>query len=263
MESFRYIFVAQMEWLQQWTGGQFTIAEWGWLVFSGICIGMAKAGLSGLGLLAIPVLASMMGARDSTGFVLPLLIAGDIFGVIYYNRHANIALLLKLAPSTLIGLFGALFLGGSINDDQFRTLLGGVIILGVAVMIWRGIRRSPIPTTRLFAHTMGSLGGFTTMVGNAAGPVLSIYLLAMQLPKNNFIGTAAWFFLGVNLIKVPLQAFYWDTITLQTLKVNLMLVPIVVCSVLIGLVVVKYIPERPFKIFVIISVLMAALKMFF
>ena len=252
-----------MELLQQWTNSQFTISEWWWLVFSAVCIGLAKAGLSGLGLLAIPVLASMMGARDSTGFVLPLLIAGDAFGVIYYNRHADFKLLLKLAPSTMAGLFFALVLGGAINDNQFRVLLGSVIVLGVVVMVWRAIRKSPIPTTPVFAHTMGALGGFTTMVGNAAGPVLSIYLLAMQLPKNSFIGTAAWFFLGVNVIKVPLQAFYWETITVDTLKINLILAPIVAISVILGLIIVKYIPEKPFKVFVIISVLLAAVKMFF
>ena len=51
------------------------------------------------------------------------------------------------------------------------------------------------------------------MIGNAAGPVMSVYLLSMRKEKMEYIGINAWNFLVVNLLKVPFQIFAWDNIT--------------------------------------------------
>ncbi len=240
----------------------FTFDQWLWLTFCALCVGLSKTGLHGLGILIVPILANLLGAKPSTGFVLPMLIVGDIVGVWYYHRHADWAQLIKLGPSTLTGILIALFVGNSINAAQFRTLLGIVILVGVAIMIWRTVRNSQIPRHPLFAHTMGSMGGFTTMIGNAAGPIMAIYLMAMNLPKNVFIGTAAWFYLLVNLFKMPLHILYWNTINLDTLSINALLIVPILLGAAIGLYIVKRIPERPFKWLVILSVIAAALKMF-
>ena len=121
------------------------------------------------------------------------------------------------------------------------------------------VKSKNIPDNWWFAGILGLTGGFTTMIGNAAGPVMSLYLLAMHLPKNAFIGTAAWFFLLINLLKVPFHVFSWHTITLQTLTVDIIALPAILLGVFIGIKTVKMIPEKVYRYFIIISTSLAAL----
>lgn len=111
-----------------------------------------------------------------------------------------------------------------------------------------------------YATIFGLLGGFTTMIGNAAGPVMSVYLLSMRKEKMEYIGINAWFFLVVNLLKVPLQAFVWDNITWDSLQLNLVMLPVIGIGSLIGIRIVKLLPEKIFRRFIqivtVISVLM-------
>ena len=99
------------------------------------------------------------------------------------------------------------------------------------------------------------------MIGNAAGPVMAIYLLSMKLPKYSFIGTGAWFFMIINLVKLPLQYFVWKGITLHTLTLNAMMIPVIILGTVIGIVVVKKIPELPFKIAIILLAAVSAVKL--
>ncbi len=241
------------------------MGQWVWVLVCALCIGMSKAGISGLGMFVVPVFASVFGAKPSTGVVLPMLIMADIFAVIYYNRHANMQLLKKLFLSTIAGVFIAIWVGDVINDQQFRILLAVIVILGVAIMIFNETKKSaqPIPHSWALASTAGLLGGFTTMIGNAAGPVMSIYFLALHLKKNNFIGTAAWFFLLVNIFKVPFHVTIWHTITWDTFLLNLAMLPLILLGVYIGIRIVKLIPEKPYRIFIIVTVTLAAVKLFF
>ena len=186
----------------------------------GLCaigIGMAKTGLGGLGMIVVPVMANIFGAKSSTGILLLLLIMADFFGVRYYHMHADMRQLVKLIPSTIIGIVTGVFVGDQISDEYFQLLLVIVIISGVLMTVIK----VEIKERKIFSIIVGFLGGFVTMIGNAAGPIMSIYFLSMGFDKNKFIGTAAWFFLFVNLFKVPFHVFIWDTIDLDILLFDL------------------------------------------
>jgi len=227
----------------------------------GLCaigIGMAKTGLGGLGMVVVPVLANIFGAKSSTGILLLLLIMADIFGVRYYHMHSDIKQLVKLIPSTVIGIITGVFVGNQISDEYFQLLLGIVIISGALMTVIK----VDIKENQIFSIIVGFLGGFITMIGNAAGPIMSIYFLSMGFNKNKFIGTAAWFFLFVNLFKVPFHIFIWDTINLEILLFDLILFPLILIGALIGVWIVKKIPEKPYKIFVIVSVVLSTFNLF-
>ena len=227
----------------------------------GLCaigIGMAKTGLGGLGMIVVPVLANIFGAKSSTGILLILLIMADIFGVQYYHRHSDIRQLFKLIPSTIIGIITGVFIGDQIADEYFQLLLGIVIISGALMMVIK----VEIKENKLFSIIVGFLGGFVTMIGNAAGPIMSIYFLSMGFNKNKFIGTAAWFFLFVNLFKVPFHIFIWKTIDLKIFLFDLSLFPLILIGAIIGVWIVKKIPEKPYKIFVIVSVVLSTFNLF-
>jgi uncharacterized protein len=236
----------------------------GWAVagFSGLLIGMAKAGVAGTGILFVPLMAHAFGGMASTGIVLPMLIVADIYAVKHYHRHAERRYLVAIMPWALVGILIGVAVGKSVSPEGFRIILAMTVLVCIVTMIWRDLKRDKtIPQTRWFAVLTGLAGGFATMIGNTAGPILAVYLLAMRIPKNRFIGTAAWFFLLVNLFKVPLHIFVWRTITLQTLMIDLLLVPVILLGVYLGIRLVRLIPETPYRILVIVSSAVSALAL--
>lgn len=241
-----------------------TSLQWILLAISGLLIGMSKTGLSGVGLMVVPILANAFGGRPSVGLLLPMLIFADVFAVTWYNRHAQWKHILRLLPWALGGILLATFVGKSISDASFNRLLAAMVIVGIVILLWRDIRsdKMKIPESRWFAAGLGLLGGFATMIGNAAGPVMALYLLSMRLPKNIFIGTGAWFFFIINLSKVPLHIWSWKTITTESLLLDVFMIPAIAAGAFLGIWVVKLLPERVFRIIVIATTLLSALLLF-
>ena len=234
--------------------------EWSIILVCGMLIGMSKVGVPGVSMIVVPALAFIFGAKQSTGVLLPILMMADLFGVAYYRRHANWNHLIKVLPWAVIGLLLALWIGEIVNDEQFKNLIAILVFFSIGLMIWQDKRKGTnfFPDKWWFAALMGILGGFATMIGNVAGPVFAIYLLAMHLPKNSFIGTGAWFFLIINFTKFPLQLFVWDNINLQTLTVDLITLPAIALGAVLGFKMVKIIPERIYRGFVIAITVISA-----
>ena len=225
---------------------------------------MAKTGLGGIGLLVVPVMASIFGAKSSTGILLIILILADSFGVSYYHQHADTKKLIKLAPSTIIGILIGVFAGNQVNEKQFKLFLAIVVVLGVFLMLFNNKKKTTDKNSNyLITSSFGVLGGLSTMIGNAAGPVMTIYFLSIGFKKNKFIGTAAWFFLLVNIFKVPFHMYAWKTINLSIIYFGLTFTPLIILGALSGVWVVKKIPEKPYRIFLIFSVFLSILKLLF
>lgn len=238
-----------------------------WLTFAGAAfmIGLSKAGLKGLGMVLVVLMASAFPAKASTGLVLPMLITGDIMAVIYYRRDADWSYVWRLIPAAAIGVVMGVWIGEGLDDETFGNILAAIVIFGLLLLVWQ--ERRP-PSQHFIRHPLvssftGLAGGFTTMVGNAAGPVMSVYLLATRLPKREFIGTAAWFFLIINWIKVPFHVWSWKTISWQSIQLNLFVIPAILIGFWIGIKVVALIPEKAFRYFVMIVTAITALKILF
>lgn len=230
-----------------------------------ILIGMSKAGLSGFGLVMVPLMALIFGAKPSTGVILPMLIAADIMAVIYYHRSAVWKYIIRILPWAAAGVFIALITGKMVNNDQFRLVMMTVVWIMLILMILNDIRSksgSEIPENPLFASLMGLAGGFSTMIGNAAGPVFTLYFLAMRLPKKEFIGTGAWLYLIINTAKLPLQAFVWKNISWNMLMLDLISLPFIVLGIFAGIHIVKLFPEKVYRYFVIGTTLVTSVLLF-
>ena len=240
----------------------FTYHQFIMLAIAAALIGMGKTGVQGAGMIAIPLLALVFGGKASTGIILPLLIFADLFAVYYYHQHASWQHLRKLIPFTLIGIILGTIAGNLIDDLVFGQTMAVIIFACLGLMIWR--ERTAVvqvPDSMWIVATIGIIGGLTTMVGNLAGPVMALYLLSMRLPKDQFIGTAAWFFLLVNLLKVPLHIWVWETIRLDTFVLNLYLLPVIAVGSLLGVILVKKLHETAYRWFVIVMTAVAALAM--
>lgn len=235
-----------------------------WLIVSAcaIMIGLTKTGVPGLGALISPLMADVFPARASTGIVLPMLIFADLFAIGYYRRHAVWSHLLRIMPWTAAGIVLGYLLLGRINDSQLRIFIGAtvLIILGVKQLWDRTKDEVSIPTQWWFAGGLGLIAGVATMMANAAGPFSMIYLLSMRLPKNEFIGTGAWYYFILNWFKVPFS-FNLGLINIQSLQFDAMLFPLITVGAVIGIRVLKRIPETKFEKVVIVLAAATAIKL--
>lgn len=238
--------------------------EWSIVILCAILVGTAKTGVSGAGIVVIPILAGIFGGKLSAGFLLPMLCIADIFAVRYYNRHAQWNFLIRLLPWTFAGLALGVWVGDMVSDRVFKEIIAIIIFLCLGLMVWQDSRKKKIkiPDTWWFSAIAGLAGGFATMIGNAAGPIMALYLLSMHLPKNSYIGTAAWFFLVINLIKLPLHFFIWHTITVSSILTNIALTPAIAAGAMLGISVIKKFPEKAYRVFVIITTLISAILLF-
>ena len=243
---------------------QLTITEWILCFLAALATGLSKGGIKGTGMLAIPILAYIFGGKPSTGLLLPMLIIADGFAIIYYHRNAQWKYILKFIGWTAIGIAGALYVGDQVSDMQFKYIIAVILFICIAIMIWKESTGNKLSFHHwTFAATMGILGGFATMIGNAAGPIFATFLLTMNLPKKSFIGTGAWFFFIVNICKFPLHYYVWETIDTQSLLFDLYMIPFLFLGVYLGFKLVSIIPEKPYRKFIIIVIALSSIMLFF
>lgn len=237
--------------------------EWVLAVFAAALVGLSKTGISGLGMLSVVLFAQILPAKAATGMVLPLLCLGDLFAVASYRRHATWRLLWRLFPWTALGVLLGYFALGRIDERQTRLLIGGIVLCLVTLHLIRRWRKGEdAEHGAWFAPVIGVLAGFTTLVANAAGPLMTIYLLAMQLPKLEFMGTGAVFFMLLNLFKVPFMVNL-GLITPTSLLANLMLAPAVFAGAWLGRKVLRRIDQRQFENVALFLSTVAALELMF
>ncbi|MER7796853.1 sulfite exporter TauE/SafE family protein [Microbacterium sp. NPDC096154] len=228
-----------------------TALAWGALAIAAVAVGVSKAALPGANTVAIALFAAILPAKESTGALLILLIVGDAFALWLHRRHARLRALLPLIPAVLAGLvLGSVFLAFA-SDTWTRKVIGAILLLVTGVTLWRRRRSAEAPGAgRVAAATYGTLGGFSTMVANAAGPVMSMYFLAARFPMRQFLGTTAWFFAGINLAKVPFSVGL-GIIDPATLLMDLVLVPGVVVGAFLGRALLSRLDQRTFERIVI------------
>lgn len=241
----------------------FSAVEWIWLGAAAFAVGISKMGLSGVIMLFIPMIASIFGGKESTGLLLPLLMTGDAFAVLYYRKHVEFHEIRKLLLWVCIGLLIGLLAGQYINDAQFKAVLSVSVIICLAAMVYSDIKGKPltVPNKLVFYALIGILGGFTSMVGNAAGPIVSIYLISRGYQKVPLISTSVWLFFIINLIKLPLQIFVWHNIGLTHLYSTLLLLPAVLAGAAAGAFLVKRINEKLYRKILYAMILIAAIAL--
>lgn len=211
---------------------------WQWLLFgvAAMIIGMSKCGIPGLGILNVAIFQNILLAKDATGFGLPLLVAGDICAVIAFRRHADWLRILNLIPWAGIGVVAGFFVLGAIDNAQARVLIGASLLVMIALHVLNrnsgNIEKSGLRAPGV-GPVIGGMAGFVSMIANAAGPIMTLYLLAMRMPKMAFLGTHVYFFTLLNLFKIPFLA-YLNIITIDSALANIRLIPFVVGGGLLG-----------------------------
>lgn len=209
--------------------------EWALAFLGAFLVGVSKTGVAGLGMLFVVIFTYIMPAKQATGIVLPLLCFGDMIAVASYRQHANWRHVWGLFPWAGAGVIVGAVALGHVDDRQAKLMIGWIILVLLVLHLLRRRRKNALEADHgwWFAPTIGLLAGFTTLVANAAGPLMAVYLLAMRLPKMEFVGTGAVFFMMLNLYKVPFM-IYLGLITSGSFSINLMLAPAVFLGAFIG-----------------------------
>jgi len=240
-------------------------SHWGWVAVMGgaFAIGMNKGGLTGLGVLPVLLFAVVLKAKESTGFILPLLVVGDLCAIGVYHRVVIWKVFWKILPPTLVGILVGYFLMDRISEAAFGPLIGWIILALIALQFLRstlGEKVDHIFESHGFGNGMGVLAGVTTMLANSAGPVANLYFLSVGLPKWNLIGTSVWFFFVINLCKIPLSIDLGLT-TDTSLMLALMLSPLVIVGAFCGHRIAKVMPQKIFERFLLLCTALGALKL--
>lgn len=238
--------------------------DWALAALGAFMIGVAKTGVAGLGVLAVALFAGVMPARESVGVVLVILVAADLVAVAVYRRNAEWKQLLRLFPWAAAGIGIGTVTLGRIDDGTVRVLIGAILVTLVVIRVVRdrrgGAGAPGVPPNAGFAALTGLAAGFTTMVANAAGPIMVLYLLAMRLPKLAFIGTSAWFFLAINLFKVPFS-YHLGLISLGSVAVSARLWPFAIAGALSGRWLIERINQRRFEALALALTLIAGVRL--
>lgn len=239
--------------------------QWTLLAIGAAIAGFSKTGIPGTSILFVALFANVLPAKEATGVVLPLLIFADLFSAVVYRKH----LAWRRVGGLLPWAVGGVVLGWAalrwIDNAAAARVIGAIIAAMLGLHLWRQRTQSAEELQRVPASlgpVAGVLAGFTTTVANAAGPVMVLYLLAMRLPKLEFLGTSAAFFLAINWIKVPFMV-QLGLINPASLALNLWLLPAVAAGALIGRRVAQTVNQRAFETVALSLTAVAALKLLF
>lgn len=237
--------------------------NWALVALAAFIIGLSKAGVKGIDMMNVTLMAIVFGGKASTGVVLPLLCIGDLMAVRYYHRHAQWNHFWKLLPWMIVGILIGVAVGKDLNEAIFRKVMATIIVGTVVMVLLLELRKNfSVPHNKLFVATTGLASGFTTMLGNLAGAFSNLYFLALRMGKNDFIGTAAWLFLTINLFKLPFQVFFWKNITAASLWVDLLLLPALVLGFFAGIRLVAKIKDDSYRKVVIVLTVIGAVVIF-
>lgn len=252
-----------VDFLQLPTAYALSWQSWLLVLLTGFVVGLSKAGLKGITILVVTILALTFGSKPSTGILLVLLIFGDILAIAYYHRHVRWEYLLLLLPPMILGVIIGVLVGDSIPDSVFKKSMAVLIFATVIMMLWWDWKKPKhVVFGRWFANTMGFGAGFATMIGNLAGAFSNIYFLAMQLPKQQFIGTAAWLFFIINLFKLPFHVWVWETVHLTSFSLNLRLFPAVLIGFLVGVRIIQRVKDDLYRKLILGATALGSLLIF-
>ncbi|NQY92775.1 MAG: sulfite exporter TauE/SafE family protein [Campylobacteraceae bacterium] len=225
-------------------------------------VGFSKTSVGGAGVIAVLLMALAFPGKASVGILLPMLIVGDIIAVIYYKRNCDWKIILKMFPLTALGVIIGYFVVDVLSQEVFNIALGLVILTMLVIGHFLEDKTLASSSNKIVSNFVGLLAGMSSMLANAAGPLVSVYFLQLKLPKLIFVGTASWYFLLINVFKIPFSSNL-GLITWETLTLNLLYVPIILLGAYVGVRFLRKIDMRFFTLLVKIASLLVSVKLIF
>jgi uncharacterized membrane protein YfcA len=244
----------------------FTLQQWFLGGIAAVLVGMTKTGIPGLGILVVLFLAWAFGGWNSIGIMLPMLVFADIFAVFWYKRHAQWGILLRLIPWVVVGMVGgtlalSYFKQSPAHKALVNPVIGGlVLIMAILHLLERRFGEKLAPKSPAGTAVTGAAAGFATTVSNAAGPIMTMYMAAQRISKEQFMGTIAWYFFTINLSKVPIYAAQ-GLLTRQSLFIDLLAIPAILAGVFWGKWLLPRVSQKAFDNVTVIFAILGAIQL--
>jgi len=234
-----------------------------WVAVSVLLLGMSKGGFP-VGSIALPVIVLVWpdeaeAGRSAIAFMLPVLCVMDIFAVSFYRRHVDWRRIVPLLPGMLLGVAVAsvLFVSPhnpllSVSDRGIKLLIGVIGLLFTGYHAFRSrliIRLAAHTPGRILQWTYGVGAGITSTIAHAAGPLMQMYFLPQHMPKLQFAGTTAAFFLVLNFVKV-LPFWMLGRFSRDGVVLGIKLLPIIPLGVVLGYILVRILPQKLYRRFI-------------
>lgn len=224
----------------------------------GLGCGLSKLGIPAA-LVFSPILASVYGGKASAGIIIIPVIVSDLIVMYIYRKNVDKKVLIKILPLTILGIIAAVIFGNNISDELFKRSMGIIIfIIGVLTLL----KNFKIDFSKL-SFLFGFLGGIAAFIGNVSGPMMSIYLLNIEMDREKFLGTRTWFYFIINLIKVTLYVLVLKNIQIETFKLTSIAVPFVFVGVFLGKYFIEKMNQNMFEKFILIISMISGLKLIF
>lgn len=224
----------------------------------GLGCGLSKLGIPAA-LVFSPILAGVYGGKASAGIIIIPVIVSDLIVMYIYRKNVDKKVLIKILPLTILGIIAAVIFGNNISDELFKRSMGIIIfIIGVLTLL----KNFKIDFSKL-SFLFGFLGGIAAFIGNVSGPMMSIYLLNIEMDRDKFLGTRTWFYFIINLIKVTLYVLVLKNIQIETFKLTSIAVPFVFVGVFLGKYFIEKMNQNMFEKFILIISMISGLKLIF
>ena len=238
---------------------------WILVTIAAYCIGVSKAGFSGISLISVFILADLLGAKESLGFALPMLIIADLLVYPAFRKYSSWKSVWRLTWPALVGMALGVTILGNLDNDAMRKVIGAIILTMTFTQLIKRLEPDKffaVACTKKFGFFCGTAGGVATVLANAAGPIMQIYMVSRRMEKMELIGVGARFFLIINILKLPLGAGL-DLITTQSLLSNIILSPAIAIGVWSGHRLITVISQRAFEMTVIVFAAIAGIRLCF
>ncbi len=235
-----------------------SVVQWVFLFLGSFLTGVARTGIFGVMLLVVPLLSLKMPGKEAAGLILPLMVAGDFVAAYVYRKSFVKKAVFQILPWLVLGVAIGTIVGGIVSNELFNNLMAGMTFTCAAFVVWNEYRKGdPVRLKLWFIILIGLLSGFASMIGNASGPVITVYFIALNLKKREYVSSVVWLFWIVNIIKLPFHVFAWHTVDFNVLKLDLLLCPALILGLISGVSLIRKIPEKPFRVVIFISILLA------
>ena len=206
------------------------------MALAAILVGLAKGGLAGVGVMAVPVLALVLPPVQAAAILLPILCLTDLVATWNWWGTWSYRTLAQMLPGALLGIGVGWLTAAAVSDAVVLLIVGVVALAFVGRWAWQTSRRRappPRPESAAPASFWGGLAGYTSFVAHAGGPPFQVYTLPLGLDPRVLTGTSVAFFSIVNYVKlIPYAALgEFDT---QNLGTSAVLAPLAVAFTFVG-----------------------------
>ncbi|MGX1096105.1 sulfite exporter TauE/SafE family protein [Amorphus sp. MBR-141] len=230
-----------------------------------IMVGISKGGFGGsIAILGVPLMALVISPIQAAGIMLPILILMDLIAVASYWGVYDRKVLLMTLPGALAGLALGYLMATSV-DEALVLLIIGVVAVAFSLDHWRKrylTRTPPAEARHSFAKgsVWGLVAGFTSFISHAGGPPYQMYTIPLQLEKRIFAGTGVIFFFTLNTVKL-VPYFLLGQFSAANLSTSAALLPVAVLATLLGVWLVKIVPQELFYRILYVVVFLVGLKL--